>query len=496
MTTLINIPFRSSFCCVDKCLLAAFFWCGLAVAAALEPPSLTGRAADKTPTTVQNEPSTPYVVRSGVHTNTTETNVVVFREVIMLPGGNLLRLHFDSVDLGQRSFVRITSLADRGVQQIDGRAMIDWQYRSAIFNGDTLLLELCVAPGEQGVFANVDQVLLTENLLAAMPSDKSLPKSLCGADSRVASTDNRVGRINGCTAWLISNGAVLTAGHCSPSGTIGGVFEVNVPASSSSGGAVASNPNDQYPIDNSRLTFVNGGGGNDWTVFGLLPNSTTGQRAHLQHGFFRISREIPSVGTTIRITGFGVDNSPSGTSSACCATDSSGNCTHTRCNSQNRTLQTATGPFQGEIVTSASVVQHTYSTDSEPANSGSPVIWNGNGFAIGIHTNGGCNSDGSGANSGTSFENNGLETAIATFPGANARYVDTVTYPNSPSDNGTIFQPFHDLSAAATSVPSGGLISLVQGTYSKSTAGNIGTFGTGNKAMLLTAPVGVVTIGQ
>jgi V8-like Glu-specific endopeptidase len=456
--------------------------------------TLTGRGADKTPT-IRNEPSTPYVVRSGVHTNTTETNVVVFREVIMLSGGNLLRLHFDGVDLGQHSFVRITSLADRGVQKLDGRAMIDWQYRSAIFNGDTLLLELCVAPGEQGVFANVDQVLLTENLLAAMPSDKSLPKTLCGADSRVASTDNRVGRINGCTAWLISNGAVLTAGHCAPSGTIGGVFEVNVPASSSSGGAVASDPNDQYPIDNSNLTFVNGGGGNDWTVFGLLPNSNTGQRAHLQHGFFRITRETPSIGTTLRVTGFGVDNSPSGTSSACCATDSSGNCTHTRCNAQNRTLQTATGGFVSEVG-SASQVELNYSVDTEPANSGSPVIWNGNGFAIGIHTNGGCNSDGSGSNSGTSFENNGLENAIAAFPGANARYVDTVTYPNSPSDNGTVFQPFHDLSAAASSVPSGGLISLVQGNYPKSTAGNLGSFGTGNKAMLLTAPVGAVTIGQ
>jgi len=208
-----------------------------------------------------------------------------------------------------------------------------------------------------------------------------------------------------------------------------------------------------------------------------------------------MSREIPAVGSTIRVTGFGIDNSPLGTGTACCNFDTGGNCTHPRCNSQSRTLQTATGPYQGESG-SGSDVSQTYSTDTEPANSGSPIIWEATAFTIGIHTHGGCNSDGSGSNSGTSFEHNGLESALQNFPGANTRYLDNVFYPALPADNGTIFQPFHNLAAASASVPSGGVISIVEGSYQRSVAGNTGVFGTGNKAMMLVAPVGTVVIGN
>jgi V8-like Glu-specific endopeptidase len=436
----------------------------------------------------------PYPVDSGAQQNAGEEEIVAFSTVIQTSNQGIVRLHFSAYDLGKRSYVTMASLQDNGKQRLDSKTLPQWQNTSALFNGPDLRLELHVAPGEHGVFVRVDQIVKPCNCgVNTMANIAGVIETLCGADSRVASSDFRVGRISGCTAWLVSNGAVLTAGHCAP---LAGIFEVNVPMSTASGGQVAADPNDQYPIDTGNVTSIDNGQGDDWTVFGLLPNSNTGQRAHVQRGFFRMSRETPANGTTIRVTGYGVDNTPAGPVANCCARDTGGNCTHPNCNSSSRTLQTSTGPFAGENVTTATRIEHTYQTDTEPANSGSPIIWNVNGFAIGIHTNGGCQSDGTGSNSGTSFENNGLEAALQSFPGANTRYLDNLTYPNSPADNGTVFQPFHNLAAAVTSVPSGGRISIVEGTYPRTTAGNTGTFGTGNKAMTLLAPVGTVNIGN
>jgi len=284
---------------------------------------------------------------------------------------------------------------------------------------------------------------------------------------------------------------VLTAGHCGP---VSGVFEVNVPASTASGGTVASAPADQYPIDLSTRTSVDNGSGDDYTVFALLPNSSTGTRAHLRFGFFRMSRETPAASSTIRITGFGVDNTPAGPVANCCARDTGGACTHPNCNAQSRTLQTSTGPYVAESG-SGSDISHTYQTDTEPANSGSPIIWNANGFTIGIHTHGGCSSGGGGSNSGTSFENNGLEILLQGFLGVNTRYVDAVTYPNAPVENGTIFQPYNTVTEAVATVVSGGRIAIVEGSYTK-LAGNTLTMGADGKSFTVLAPVGTVTIGN
>lgn len=435
-----------------------------------------------------------YKLDTGVRGNAGTESVVAYSNVIRAATApSKLRVHFSSYNLGAASFVRLTSVRDGGSQKLDRVSLAYWQSTSAIFNGDEVRMELHVAPGDQGVFARVDQLILECDCSgrALTLNTAGAPESLCGADNRIASTDNRVGRIAGCTAWLISNGGVLTAGHC---GSGGGVFEANVPASSASGVTVASAPEDQYPIDTSTRTAVNNGAGNDYGIFGLLPNTTTGTRAHTRFGFFRMSRETPAASSTIRITGFGVDNTPAGPVVNCCARDSGGNCTHASCNAQSRTLQTSTGGFVAESG-GASDITITYAVDTEPANSGSPVIWSTTGFAIGIHTHGGCTADG-GSNAGTSFENDGLENLVANFPGANCRYVDTVTYPNAPADNGTVFQPFHNFASAVSSVPSGGQVVMVTGTYGKATAGNTGTYGTGNKAFTLLAPVGSVTIGE
>lgn len=53
-----------------------------------------------------------------------------------------------------------------------------------------------------------------------------------------------------------------------------------------------------------------------------------------------------------------------------------------------------------------------YVTDTTGGNSGSPVIWENTGQAVGIHTHGGCGSSG-GQNSGTSSTHPGLQAALA-----------------------------------------------------------------------------------
>ena len=435
-----------------------------------------------------------YSMATGVHRNDTKETVIAFSKVIEAPADTAtFRVNFSKVNLGRASTLTLVSLQDGGQQRLDRISLGYWQNTSAVFNGPRVVIELHVAPGYEGVFAEVDQLLTACNCGGKdvlTPSDNHI-FTLCGADSRVASTDNRVGRISGCTAWLVSNGAVLTAGHCGP---VSGVFMVNVPASSAGGVTVASAPEDQYPIDTTRRTSVDNGKGDDYTVFGLLPNTTTGTRAHQRFGFFRMTSQAPAAGTTIRITGCGVDNTPNGPVVNCCATDSGGNCTHPNCNAQSRTLQTATGGYVGETITSATDIFHSYQTDTEPANSGSPVIWNANGFTIGIHTHGGCTSGGGGDNDGTSFENSNLETLVANFPGANTRYVDVVQPPNAPAENGTIFQPFNTVTEAVASVVNGGRIAIVEGSYTK--AGNTMTMGADGKSFTLLAPVGTVTIGD
>jgi V8-like Glu-specific endopeptidase len=463
-----------------------------AIATALLLFGVTGVLADNSRPAFETH---PYPLATGVHRNDNKDTVVAFSKIIEAPAdAATFRVNFSAVNLGQASTLTLVSLQDGGQQRLDRISIGYWQNTSAIFNGHRVLLELHVAPGDAGVFAEVDKLLTDCNCggkeLSASAANHLA--TLCGADSRVASTDNRVGRINGCTAWLVSNGAVLTAGHCGP---VSGVFSVNVPASSASGVTAAAAPEDQYPIDPTRRTSVNNGKGDDYTVFGLLPNTTTGTLPHQRLGFFRMSREAPAAGNTIRITGFGVDNSPNGPVANCCATDSGGNCTHPNCNAQNRTLQTATGPYVGETVASATDIFHSYQTDTEPANSGSPVIWNANGFSIGIHTHGGCTSGGAGDNDGTSFENSNLENLIAAFPGANTRYVDAVTYPNSPAENGSIFQPYDTVTEAVATVVSGGRISIVEGSYTRAN-GNTMPMGADGKSFLVEAPVGTVTIGN
>jgi hypothetical protein len=256
---------------------------------------------------------------------------------------------------------------------------------------------------------------------------------------------------------------------------LSGVISFDVPLSDPDGTPNASAPEDQYPINTSgvqwRFDGEGQGLGKDWCVFGVFANTTNGDLPHITRGFKRMTRENPVVNNTIRITGYGVDN---GTA--------------------NRTEQTHTGPYVSETV-SGSDISHRYQVDTQGANSGSPIIWESNQFGIGIHTNAGCNPDGTGSNSGTSFEVNALESAIAAFPGSGSEYVDAVQPPTNPAEDGSVFRPWNTVTEGVTNVVSGGRVVIVEGTYS-SAAGNTFTAGADGKSFFLVAPVGTVVIGN
>jgi V8-like Glu-specific endopeptidase len=161
-------------------------------------------------------------------------------------------------------------------------------------------------------------------------------------------------------------------------------------------------PKDQYKVTLTSVVHRNQGIGGDWAIFVVEPNSETGQRPLAAQGgrFFQLSDSDQP--TQVRVTGYGIDQTPPGSTG--------------RRNSQNKTLQTANGAFKA-FHQSGNRVFMRYLADTEPANSGSPVIaldaqGQDTDSAIGIHTNGGCTRRG---NRGTSFKNRELMKAINDF---------------------------------------------------------------------------------
>ncbi len=293
-------------------------------------------------------------------------------DILSVPGVPWMQLVLGPGKLGKKSRIEITSLLDGGTQVLDAEAMKQWNGRSAYFNGDEVEVRLYVGANAKAVSARVSEVVVGDWVFGT--------KSLCGADDRVASSESRVGRIDpiGCTGWTIDNGKLLTAGHCL-AGSGNTTLSFNVPPSLPDTTVQFPGPEDQYSINQGSFDYTNGGVGNDWGVFAVYNNSQTGLQPHAAQGAFSFTQDLGP--TNIRITGFGVD---SGTT--------------------NQTNQTDVGPNAGSSGTTMR-----YVTDTMGGNSGSPVIDEATGVAVGIHTHGGCST---GNNNGTSFFNTAAWTAI------------------------------------------------------------------------------------
>ena len=326
----------------------------------------------------------PYSWTSDRHDGigiATERPALTREDIISIPGAPWMQLKFDRGELGKQSYLEITSLADGATQHLDAETLAQWNNRSAYFNGDAVSVRLFVGPFDRGVSIDIHEIVAGE--WGPPPT-----KSICGStDNRVASTEPRVGRIDpiGCTGWIIDSGQLLSAGHCLDGGSSNQTLSFNVPPSLSNGTVQFPGPEDQYTINQGSFNFVDGGVGNDWGVFAVFDNSQTGQQPIQAQGSFTVRQDLGPA--NIRITGFGVD---SGTT--------------------NQTNQTHVGPNAGS---SGNTMR--YVTDTQGGNSGSPVIDEATGEAVGIHTHGGCTSSG-GNNNGTSFFNSALWNAIDTTP--------------------------------------------------------------------------------
>ena len=150
-----------------------------------------------------------YRLDSDVHDGLDTDSRLAFSALVEAPEAPWIRLHFDEYDLGDSSYILLTSSRDGGRQRLDADGMANWRCSSAFFKGGRVTVELHVSPGDTGVFISLDELTVGEWVSGGLRSE-------CGADNRISSTDPRVGRIMpvGCTGWIASNGAFLTAGHC------------------------------------------------------------------------------------------------------------------------------------------------------------------------------------------------------------------------------------------------------------------------------------------
>lgn len=416
-----------------------------------------------------------YQLFSGIQGNETKESVIAFSDLLQVKDAPWIRLHFSDWHFGNNSYLTITSMQDADQQRLDTKSMTNYRNSSVFFNGDTVKVDLHVAPGDQKVFFSINSIT------AGKSDDGDLViLSICSGDSRVASTDKAVGRILSqrlstddqiCTGWIASNGALLTAGHCA--NDLMDIIQFNVPPSDCYGNIGQPLARDQYPIDPASITSVNDGTfavGQDWAVFSCLPNSETGLLPiQGQNSFYRLSLPQDNSISFVRVTGYGRDYTPAGCGDFF--------------NERNYAQQTDFGEFIEEVVEGSNDVYITYRADTEGGGSGSPVIQFGTNRAIGIHEDGGCTASG-GANDGTSFENDELEQALQDFHGSNVAYVDYY-FQNYPQE-GTVLRPFDTVTEGVNQAPTGGIVSIVTGLYRE----NIYI----KKPITLMAPAGTVVI--
>lgn len=293
--------------------------------------------------------------------------------IVTIADAPWLKLNLQGTKLGPNSHLEITSLFDNATQILTAETLAQRNFQSAYFNGGTVEVKLYVDSRDKDVSFKVGEITVGEYVNTVQPL------SICGTeDDRIASSEPKVGRMDpaGCTGWVIDGGQLLTAGHCLD-GTTMDTLSFNPPPSLSDGTVQFPGPEDQYAIDQSSFNFVNGGVGNDWGTFTVFDNAQTGIQPIDAQGSYSIKQDLDPA--NIRITGFGVDD---GTT--------------------NQTNQTDVGANE-----SSSGTTMRYTADTRGGNSGSPVIDDATGMAVGIHTHGGCFSSG-GNNNGTSFFNTAL----------------------------------------------------------------------------------------
>jgi len=326
----------------------------------------------------------PIDVRSGVHDNPSALEKMVWQEPVQIEGVVWLKLHFKTVSLPGASRLEITSFKDRYAQRLDRRLTQDWFPHSAYFNGDAVLVRLFAGPYTKGVSVELDSVEL--GLPPAVEVDSICPPT----DDRVLSNDKRAGRLMpaGCTAFIgTSHGLILTAGHCS--GSIAQLIEFNVPLSNPDGSKNHPPPQDQFPLV-LNLGGISNPNACDWAVYVPGKNNLNQTPLQYQGAYFRLATTLPPVQTTLRITGYGM---------------------HLTQKTWSQAQKTTVGPLVGYGSGRCGPYLVRYHVDSISGDSGSPVIEEGGGTVIAIHSGGDCVGT-IGANQGSAITNADLQRIL------------------------------------------------------------------------------------
>lgn len=408
------------------------------------------------PTQVQRE--TVLVSTEG------KGEVLLHEETLVVPGARAVRICLDGASLGKDAVIAMSD-PNGAWQCISAQDLVSWNGWSAVFNSDCVLLQ---------VFGDRNDPETAVGRPHAVGVTHNEAHRICGSDDRELTSDNRVGRmwlfdssgqnLGVCTAWRSAWEHALSAGHCISGGlAASGIVEFNVPLSRPDGTPVFSHPSNQYPINMSSLEYQDLGTGADWCVFRLHANSMTGLTPYRAYGAgYRLSRQFPQRGAMLRITGFGKDM---GSSAFAC--------------------QSAVGDYKDANFDGASDIDLEYFVDTAGGNSGSPIVWEARGVAVGIHTTGRCLIDWflDEGNAGTSFEVDALESALRRSFGSSAIFVDGQQDAGSISD-GSVFAPHRSLEDAISSAPANAMLVVLGGTY-KASEGN---------AVVLRNPMAVISV--
>jgi hypothetical protein len=303
-----------------------------------------------------------------------------------------------------------------------------------------------------------------------------VPMGIIDDDGRVPSSYAAVGRVVGSdgtvlgTAFLLLNGALVTAAHVPPYRV-----EFQVPLSEADGTPRHPAPEHVYPVDLTSVQEGVPGDGRDWKVFRCLPNAVTGDDVlDAQGEFLRVAYGLAPP-SAVLVVGYGKD----------CTPDVYGGCAP---NASSHAQQMGSGAFVGVYYLGDRGYVLRHDADTESGNSGSPILMPDGATATGVHAQGPLTPYCEGHNCGPSFLNLELRDAVSSFSPAGALYLDS-GHPATVED-GSLFQPYHALARAVGNAPSHSVLTFAPGHYSAPAPMVVA------KPIRLVAPLGGVVLGQ
>ena len=280
---------------------------------------------------------------SGERANPGAHAATIWSEEVSLPGAGWTRVYFGAVSLARGSSIRVTSLADGDVQELDARAFEEWGATSAYFNGG-VRVELV-----GGAFSKGNRLVI-ERVAVHAPSPAGGPGEcgICGEDDRTPSTMPWAGRLmpSGCTASVYTHyGCIMTAGHCASQGQ---VIQFNVPASNGDCSLNMPPAADQFPV--LSISGAAQGPGADWGA-GRTGRNSLGQTIFDRYQtFIPVSTTPASIFQGVTVFGYGRDR------------------TCERSGTQQRS--------PGSIQQTPTATYYTVNTDVREGSSGSPIVRN------------------------------------------------------------------------------------------------------------------------